>query len=110
MASNLGDTYQESMKKVVSNLAEIATYPDADMEFLSQVQGAITQHLRDAAAQQTAAQIQGMPGAQQTAASVGGGSPLGPSAGGAPMQGLGQSAGPNMDEISRVLGSSGSAQ
>jgi hypothetical protein len=109
MASNLGDTYQESMKKVVSQLAEIATLPDSDMDFLTNVQGAITQHLRDGAAQSTAAQIQGNMGGGQPQGMQQGPPAMGPSAGGAPMGGLGGSM-PPMDELARALGKQGSAQ
>lgn len=116
MASNIGDTYAEGMKKVLSQLAEIGTLPDADTEFLMGIQQAITQQLRDQAAQATQAQIQGSQAPTQQMASMGmpdpsggGAPPFGPSGGGAPMQGLGASV-PNMDELSRVLGRSGSAQ
>lgn len=91
------NTFNESMQKVLQQIAIAATLPDADLQFCAALQAAITQKLREGSAvQQQAQQLQaGPPQGMQ------GG--IAPSAAGGPMMGLTPSA-PNMDEIRRMVG------
>lgn len=104
----MDNTFQEAMHKILQQLAVAGTLPDADVEFVATVQAAITQRLREGAAQ-------GQPGVPQGGApDMSGGAPPGmggmaPAGPGGPMPGLTPSA-PNMDEIRRMVGATGQVQ
>lgn len=101
------NTFNEAMQKILSQLAIAGTLPDADIEFLAQVQAAITQKLREGAQGAGAGQQAGM----QAGPSAMGGMPpqLAQQGPGGAMPGLVPSA-PNMDEIRRMVGATGAVQ
>ncbi len=102
------NTMQEGLYKSLAQIAQMATAPDADLQFLTKLQVDITQYLRNP-------QPAGGPGGSPPGGdpSQGGGAPPGPqpSPFGAPgntggaMPGLG--GGAPMDEIARILGGAG---
>lgn len=93
------NTMSEGLYKTLATIAQMATAPDADLQFLTKLQVDITQFLRGP---QAGAPTGGQPGQPQGQP----GMPPPGNSGGA-MQGLGMSGGPNMDEISRILGGAG---
>lgn len=95
------NTFNEAMQKIIQQIAIAGTLPDADLQFCAQLQAAITQKLRGDAIATTQAQTGG--------AGANGGPPMMPPAAGGPMPGLVPSA-PNMDEIRRMVGATGTAQ
>ena len=93
-ASRSNNTMAEGLYKTLSQIAQMATAPDADLQFLTKLQVEITQYLRSYSPGGGGGQPQpGMPGQ--------GGPPPGMMTGGG-MQGLSQA--PNMDEIARLFG------
>lgn len=101
MPTSSGGTMQDGLNKLLAQVAQMMILPDADLEFLSQLQMAVTQYIKQG--QQPSSQPQSaVPGG------AGGPSPTppGPSMagntgmmGGASM-GVGQ---PNPDELRRML-------
>jgi hypothetical protein len=94
-------TFADGLKKILSQLAQLATAPDADINFAAQMQGMIVSYIKS----QT-------PGAQGQSQSPQPGQPQGPSAAaglgnsGGAMMGLNPGA-PASDELSRMLGGGG---
>lgn len=109
------NTFNEAMQKILSQLAIAGTLPDADIEFLAQIQAAITQKLREGAngagAGQQAAMQMGPDAMGQPGGMPPGGMPpqLAQQGPGGAMPGLVPSA-PNMDEIRRMIGATGAVQ
>lgn len=92
-ASRSNNTMAEGLYKTLSQIAQMATAPDADLQFLTKLQVEITQYLRSYSPGGGQPQQPGMPGQ--------GGPPAGMMTGGG-MPGLSQA--PNMDEIARLFG------
>lgn len=115
MSIKSGGTFTEALKNILGDLAQIAALPDADLQFTVQLQGVITQFIR-----QQAMNTIGAPGAQgENAGAPAGGGPsspgLGPPpapagiapGGGSGMAGMGT---PNADELRRVLAGAAGAE
>lgn len=107
----------EGLPKLLADVAQMMAAPDADVQFLSGLQGAIVQQIRNApglqdpqqqAMMQAQAQGQagGAPGGSAGMPGQAGAQPPGPSAMGGAMPGLTPTA-PNMDEIRRMLAATG---
>lgn len=106
-----GASMTDGLSKMLGQLAQMATFPDADLDFLTKLQMAITQYLRssggqgpmDPNAQQGQPGQPGMPpGAPPSNVpppSATPGAPGGMAGGG--MMGMGM---PNPDELRRMLG------
>ena len=108
--ANIGDSYSEALKKVLSSLAQAATLPDADIQFNSQIQMVITQFIKQqgvdaASAIMSMGPSPNMPSGQAPQLPQG----AGPGGG---MPGMGLSAAmnpgppqgaPNADELRRML-------
>lgn len=114
------NTMSEGLPKLLADVAQMMAAPDADVQFLSTLQSAIVQQIRNAPGlqdpqQQAMMQAQqqqqggGPPGGAAGMPSQAGGQPPGPSAMGGAMPGLTPTA-PNMDEIRRMLAAQGTAQ
>lgn len=113
MTVKAGGTFVESLRNTLGDLAQIATMPDADLQFIVQLQGIITQFIRQQA-MATLGPPGGAPGGAPggEAGAQAGGAPsqpgLGPPpapqgiapGGGAGMAGMGT---PNPDELRRVM-------
>lgn len=100
------NTMEEGLYKALASIAQMATAPDADLQFLTKLQVDITQFLRNPGGSQG-----GQQGPPPQDPSQGGGGPPGgmpPMATGGAMPGLSPSGSPSMDEISRILGGSAS--
>ena len=106
MAVKGAGTYVDGLRNILGNLAQLSSEPDADLQFNVQLQGVITQYIR----QRMTATV-GAPGGDAAGAEAGGapGQPgLGPPpapagiapGGGAGMAGMGT---PNPDELRRVM-------
>lgn len=106
MAVKGAGTFVDSLRNILGDLAQIASEPDADLQFTVQLQGVITQYIR-----QRMMDTIGPPGGEGADVAAGGapGSPgLGPPpasqgiapGGGAGMTGMGT---PNPDELRRVM-------
>ena len=109
-----GGTFVDALRNLLGDLAQISTMPDADLQFTVQLQGVITQFIR-----QQALDTLGPPGgAGANAGPEAGGAPstpgLGPPpaptgiepGGGAGMAGMGT---PNPDELRRVMANANGA-
>lgn len=83
------NTMSEGLQRLLSDVAQMATAPDADLQFLTQLQMMITQYLRSFAP-------------QGTPQAGGPGMPPPGNSGGA-MQGLSVGA-PQIQEVARMLG------
>lgn len=112
----------DGLQKLLGDVAQMMAAPDADMQFLSGLQAAIVQQIRNAPGLQDPKQQQmmamqaqmggpgggpGGPGGLPAGAAAAG--PPGPAAMGGGMPGLTPTA-PNMDEIRRMLGAQGATQ
>lgn len=102
-AGNMAD----GLMKLVSDIAKLATAPDADLDFLTKLQMIITDYMRSGGGEASQTLSSGpnqAPGAALVGAAGGSG------AMGGAMQGLGGAGGPGMpntDELRRMLGGSG---
>lgn len=100
------ETFEDALGKVYTSIAQLALYPDADLEFVMGLQQVVQEKLRFTNEEQQAAPA--TPDVQP-----GMGVAAQPGMGGA-MPGLsatGQGANmPNLDELARVLGSQGMVQ
>lgn len=104
------ETFEDALRKVYTSVAQLALYPDADLEFTSGLQQVIQEKLRYTNEEQQAA-----PSTPDPGTSMGGGMMANPGMGAPPamatggaMPGLSATSGPsspNMDELARVLGS-----
>src|SRR5215510_14443314 len=114
------DSMSDGLRKLLAELAQMQVYPDADIQFLTQLQQVIIGKIRSTlnAPGQSPAGPGGGPG-QPGPDQMGPGGPAGPIPGGGPVpmggpaMGLSATGGapgsPNVDELSRVLGSTGAA-
>ena len=98
---------QEGLQQLLSSIAQLKSAPDANLEFLSQIEGAILQKLREPMQQaaQALAQAGGVmpPGmAQQLGAATGAGVGQQAPQGATPSAGM-----PNPDELRRLVASRG---
>lgn len=117
MASGTNETMAEGLKKILSATAQLMVLPDADIEFLTQLQLAITTYIRQSSAQ-AAGQMTGTgpasaindvapggpvpPMGGGMGPAMGAAGPMGPGGmGGGGMGGL--AAAPNPDELRRLL-------
>lgn len=105
-----GDTMEEGLSKILSQLSQLAILPDADLEFLGKLQQLLTQYMRAKQSQTASAAAgvsQGMAAGQPAGGMPGMGAPspqqIAPG-GGAGMSGL--MGAPNPDELRRVLAGS----
>lgn len=96
MAASSGGTMQDGLNKLLAQVAQMMILPDADLEFLSGLQMAVTQYIKQGQ----------QPASQPQSAVPGGAGTVGPGVannsgmmGGASM-GVGQ---PNPDEMRRML-------
>lgn len=101
-ATSTANTMAESLNKLVGQIAQMMTMPDADLQFLTQLQMQITDYVRNSQAQAAQPQSAVPGGAGGPMPMGGGGVGASPPAGmmggasmGAPM--------PNMDELTRML-------
>lgn len=108
MAAAANETMGEGLKKLMSAIAQLMVLPDADLEFLTGLQGTITGFLRSQA-EGTAQQAASL-GQAGGAGGMGAPSPMGGMPGGGGM-GMGMGGGmgglmssPNPDELRRLLG------
>lgn len=103
-ATKTTNTAAEMLRGLLQDLAVIATYPDADLEFITGIQSALTEHLRQPVRDILAAQgiqPQGGPGGPM------GGGAMGtfPSPPGGGVPGIRQEAAmPPVDELRRLIG------
>ena len=98
----------DGLQKMLGELAQMQALPDADVDFLSQLQQVIVGRVRAGLqGSQGAGGQPGQPG--QPPGPPGGPQQPSPSPMGGPAMGLSQTGAgaPNMDELSRVLGSAG---
>lgn len=114
MARTTGDTFAEGMRKILGQLGEMSMLPDADLEFITSLQGMIAGYMRNAVS--TGGGEMQMPGGPQTGMMPPGPPPMPPSGGmgmppmqGGAMPGLSVPP-PNMEELSRTLGRTDMAQ
>jgi len=111
------NSMSEGLQKLLGDIAQMQAFPDADMDFLTQLQQMVVGKIRSSIpgpgqpGQQPGApgQPPGMPGAPTNSPLPPASSPGPPGGMGGGMGGLsvtgGPEAAPNMDELSRMLGS-----
>lgn len=102
MARTTGDTFAEGLRKMLGQLGQLSALPDADLEFIQQLQGMMAGYMRSGVSSVGGGDVQ-LTQPSPTPMGV----PASPMAGGAgPMMGLSPTADPtSMDEIRRTLGS-----
>lgn len=91
-------TMQEGLNKLLAEVAQMMILPDADIDFLSQIQMAITQYVKQGQGGSTPGQQSAVPGGAGTQPTTPQ-PPPGMMTGGASM-GMGA---PNVDEMRRML-------
>lgn len=107
-------TFAEAMGKIVSDISQASLLPDADPQFLAQLQGVIVGYMRQKAGGGQPGQQQGQPGGMGMGAGAPGMSPPGApdltGGGGGMMQGAPTPNGvqplaqmPNPDELRRMI-------
>lgn len=105
------ETFEDALRKVYTSIAQLALYPDADLEFVTGLQQVVQEKLRYTNEEQMAAPATPDPSQQamQQQAMMAAQGQGGPSPMGGPMPGLSATGGgqemPPMDELARVLGS-----
>lgn len=107
-----GETAADALKKILADLAQASILPDADTQFLSQIQQMIVEHLRAQGGGQAPGTM-GQPGGLGPAAGplpgavppIGGPAPGGAMPGMSPMGPQGSM--PSGDELARVLAQAG---
>lgn len=106
--SGQGQSMFDSLQRILSDIAQAMTLPDADLDFLTQLQMGVTDYIRQgqAAAAQPSQPQSAVPGGMGNGPGMGmppgggmPGPPPGMMTGGASM-GIGQ---PNMDEMKRLM-------
>lgn len=97
MARTTGDTFAEGLKKLLGQLGLLSALPDADLQFIQELQGMIAGYIRSGVASVGGGDVQFTQPSPQPSPMAGG---MGS------MMGLSPTANPtSMDEIRRTLGS-----